>query len=79
MVRIFNMNRHYFDRMQEKLDQLKKFQRPEPIRSDGAGALDLGPRDLKRDEENPDMIVPPATDHGLLPNLRFSFQIHTWI
>ena len=50
MVRIFNMNRHYFDRMQEKLDQLKKFQRPEPIRSDGAGALDLGPRDLKRDE-----------------------------
>ena len=68
------MNRHYFDRMQEKLDQLKKFQRPEPIRSDGAGALDLGPRDLKRDEENPDMIVPPATDHGLLPNLRFSFS-----
>ena len=31
MVRRFNMNRHYFDRMQEKLDQLKKFQRPEPI------------------------------------------------
>ena len=61
--------------MQEKLDQLKKSQRPEPIRSDGAGALDLGPRDLKRDEENPDMIVPPATDHGLLPNLRFPVKL----
>lgn len=28
MVRIFNMNRHYFDRMQEKLDQLKNFSAP---------------------------------------------------
>ena len=68
------MDRHYDERMQEKLDQLKEAGRPEPIRSDGAGALDLGPRDLRRDEENPDMIVPPATDHGLLPNLRFSFS-----
>lgn len=53
---------------------MKEANRPEPIRSDGAGALDLGPRDLRRDEENPDMLVPPATDHGLLPNLRFSFS-----
>lgn len=68
------MDRHYFQRMQEKLNQLKEAQRPEPIRSDGAGALDLGPRNLKRDEENPDMLVPPATDHGLLPNLKFSFS-----
>lgn len=68
------MNRHYEERMQEKLNQLNDAGRPEPIRSDGAGALDLGPRDLRRDEENPDMIVPPATDHGLLPNLRFSFS-----
>lgn len=68
------MDRNYYERMQEKLDQLKEAQRPEPIRSDGAGALDLGPRNLKRDEENPDMLVPPATDHGLLPNLKFSFS-----
>lgn len=68
------MNRKYYERMQEKLDQLKQANRPEPIRSDGAGALDLGPRNLKRDEENPDLIVPPATDHGLLPNLKFSFS-----
>ena len=52
------MDRHYFARMQEKLDQLKAAGRPEPIRSDGAGALDLGPRNVKRDEESPDMLVP---------------------
>jgi oxalate decarboxylase len=28
---------------------------------------------LIRDRQNPDMLVPPATDHGTLPNLRFSF------
>ena len=68
------MNRMYYERMQEKLDQLKEADRPEPIRSDGAGALDLGPRNVARDQLVPDMIVPPATDHGLLPNLRFSFS-----
>ena len=68
------MDRHYYERRQEKLNQLKEADRPEPIRSDGAGALDLGPRDFRRDEENPDMIVPLATDHGLLPTLRFSFS-----
>ncbi len=66
--------RRYEERMQEKLNQLKEAGQPEPIRSDGAGALDLGPRNLKRDEEQPDLIVPPATDHGLLPNLKFSFS-----
>lgn len=68
------MDRHYEERLQEKLDQLKNAKRPEPIRSDGAGALDLGPRDLVRDEQNPDLLVPPATDHGLIHNLRFSFS-----
>lgn len=47
---------------------------PQPIRDDGAGALDLGPRDILRDFENPDMLVPPATDAGLIPNLKFSFS-----
>ncbi len=68
------MDRRYLERMQEKLDQLKNAGGPEPIRSDGAGALDLGPRDIDRDRENPDMLVPPATDFGLLPNLRFSIS-----
>ncbi|MEK4663996.1 oxalate decarboxylase family bicupin [Priestia sp. FSL H7-0729] len=47
---------------------------PQPIRSDGAGGPDLGPRDVMRDLQNPDMLVPPATDNGLLPNLRMSFS-----
>jgi oxalate decarboxylase len=47
---------------------------PQPIRNDGAGATDLGPRDIMRDLENPDMLVPPVTDAGLIPNLKFSFS-----
>lgn len=47
---------------------------PQPIRADGAGGPDLGPRDVMRDLENPDMLVPPATDAGLLPNLKMSFS-----
>ena len=27
-----------------------------------------------RDRQNPDMLVPPATDRGTLPNLRFAFS-----
>jgi len=52
----------------------KPFIIPQPIRSDGAGGPDLGPRDVMRDIQNPDMLVPPATDNGLLPNLRMSFS-----
>lgn len=68
------MERIMEERLQKKLEELKNAERPEPIRSDGAGALDLGPRDLIRDEENPDMLVPPATDFGLIQNLRYSFS-----
>src|ERR1700761_7319823 len=45
---------------------------PEPMKS-SKGATDLGPRDPTRDAENPDILVPPSTDKGLVPNLRFSF------
>ncbi len=41
---------------------------------DGAGATDTGPRDILRDLENPDMLVPPSTDTGVIPNLKFSFS-----
>ncbi|MUT66878.1 oxalate decarboxylase family bicupin [Paenibacillus sp. NEAU-GSW1] len=47
---------------------------PQPIRSDGAGGPDFGPRDVMRDRENPDMLVPPATDAGLIPNMKMSFS-----
>jgi oxalate decarboxylase len=45
---------------------------PEPIKST-KGGTDIGPRDPTRDAENPDVLVPPSTDKGLVPNLRFSF------
>lgn len=51
-----------------------RFTIPQPIRSDGAGGIDRGPRDIMRDMENPNMLVPPVTDAGLIPNLRFSFS-----
>jgi len=49
---------------------------PQPIRG-GDGANDPGPRDPARDADNPDLLAPPATDHGNVPNLWFSFaQAH---
>lgn len=66
------MDREFEKRLQKKLDELKASKTPEPIRSDGAGAPDLGPRNPMRDAQNPDILVPPATDFGLIPNLRFS-------
>src|SRR5262245_54763343 len=46
---------------------------PQPQRP-GRGGTDPGPRNLMRDAQNPDLLVPPSTDHGTLPNLRFSFS-----
>lgn len=47
---------------------------PQPLRYDGAGGIDTGPRDIMRDRENPNMLVPPITDAGLVHNLKFSFS-----
>jgi oxalate decarboxylase len=47
-------------------------QAPQPRRP-GHGGTDPGPRNITRDRQNPDILVPPSTDHGTLPNLRFSF------
>lgn len=46
---------------------------PQPMRP-GHGGTDPGPRNPTRDPQNPDLLVPPSTDHGTLPNLRFSFS-----
>jgi oxalate decarboxylase len=40
---------------------------PQPQRP-GRGGTDPGPRNLLRDRQNPDLLVPPSTDHGTLPN-----------
>src|SRR6202007_2577110 len=45
---------------------------PQPQRP-GHGGTDPGPRNITRDRQNPDILVPPSTDHGTLSNLRFSF------
>jgi oxalate decarboxylase len=43
-----------------------------PRRGD-EGASSLGPRNDPVAGENPDLLVPPSTDAGVLPNLKFSF------
>jgi oxalate decarboxylase len=46
---------------------------PQPSRAPGIGGTDPGPRNIARDRQNPDILNPPPTDQGTLPNLRFSF------
>jgi oxalate decarboxylase len=45
----------------------------QPSRGPGVGGTDPGPQDPLRSRENPDLLNPPKTDRGTLPNLRFSF------
>ncbi len=45
---------------------------PQPKRP-RRGGTDPGPRDTLVDRQNPDLLLPPQTDAGILPNLRFSF------
>ena len=52
----------------QSTEPLSQPQRP------GRGGTDPGPRNLGRDRQNPDLLVPPSTDNGTLPNLRFSFS-----
>ncbi|EIT86142.1 oxalate decarboxylase [Fictibacillus macauensis ZFHKF-1] len=52
---------------------------PQPIRRNAegkiiAGTYDFGPRDVMIDRQNPDLLVPPVTDAGIVPNLKFSFS-----
>lgn len=37
----------------------------------GHGTSVLGPTNKDRDRQNPDLVRPPSTDHGILPNLRW--------
>jgi oxalate decarboxylase len=40
----------------------------------GRGGTNPGPKNPIRAGQDADMLSPPATDHGTLPNLRFSFE-----
>ena len=46
---------------------------PQPMRP-GRGGTDPGPRNVPVELQNPDIYVPPTTDHGTVPNLKFPFS-----
>ncbi|QTQ85865.1 cupin domain-containing protein (plasmid) [Agrobacterium tumefaciens] len=46
----------------------------QPVRG-SSGADDPGPRNVELDRQNPDSLVPPETDNGSLPNLKFPFSM----
>jgi oxalate decarboxylase len=51
----------------------------EPIRGEEGGTI-LGPRNEAVESLNPDMLVPPSTDSGTVPNLKMSYaQTHARI
>ena len=45
---------------------------PLPWRN-GLGTSVLGPWNRERSRQSPDLVRPPTTDHGNMPNLRWSF------
>lgn len=47
---------------------------PQPIRAK-EGGTDPGPRNIFLDRQNPDILAPPSTDAGTIPNLKFSFAL----
>jgi oxalate decarboxylase len=46
---------------------------PQPIRG-REGARVMGPRNLPLQRQNGDTLVPPETDSGTIPNLKYSFE-----
>lgn len=67
-----------YDRVNDPYSD-KHGKRPEPWRN-GEGAHPIGPRNIAREMQSPDMIRPPSTDHGTLPNMKWSFaDSHTRI
>lgn len=45
---------------------------PQPIKGD-MGATILGPRNEPLERQNRDLLAPPLTNHGSVPNLKFSY------
>ena len=52
---------------------LAQAQKGDPI-AGGRGGTNPGPMNPSRIAQNPDLMIPPSTDAGSLPNLRFSFD-----
>jgi oxalate decarboxylase len=58
--------------MEPKDQKAKIFQPSQAYRGNEGGTI-LGPTNPSRELENPDRLVPPQTDAGTLPNLKWSF------
>jgi oxalate decarboxylase len=50
----------------------KNTKKHEPVSGKLGGSI-LGPRNKALETQNPDLFVPPSTDEGLIPNLKWSF------
>ena len=55
-----------------KIDAVGDDLHPLPYRN-GKGASILGPRNRAREQQDPDMLRPPSTDHGTMANMKWSF------
>ncbi len=62
-------------RPSSKLNQLIERQFPQKRRSNYIRPSILGPDNVPLDEENPDLITPPSTDQGEVPNLKWPFSL----
>ncbi|PWY69090.1 Bicupin, oxalate decarboxylase/oxidase [Aspergillus heteromorphus CBS 117.55] len=62
----------HHDPYDHKIDSVGEDREPLPWRM-GDGATIMGPRNKDRERQNPDMVRPPSTDHGNMPNMRWSF------
>lgn len=60
------------DPYDHKVDSVGDDRQPLPFRN-GDGTTVMGPRNRDRERQNPDMVRPPSTDHGSMPNMRWSF------
>ena len=47
---------------------------PQPIRG-AEGATIVGPQNVPVELQNPDILAPPTTDHGQVPNLKWPFAL----
>ena len=58
--------------MENNNKQSAKINSFEPVNGN-LGAPIIGPRNIEREAQNRDILVPPVTDHGTVANLRWSF------
>ena len=62
----------YRDPLDKAVDSIGDDLDPLPWRN-GLGTSVLGPWNRERSRQSPDLVRPPTTDHGNMPNLRWSF------